>query len=88
MNATSNFLNSKKKSKEKIKKNLLKTIKQSDDSNITNIKTISKIRIKNLGKRRDRSLINSKRAKNESPMGQTLYVENISKRVKDKSNLR
>ena len=84
MNMTSNFLHSHNKSSEKIKKHLLKSVKQSVNTKISNIKTISKIRIKNLGKRRDRSLLNSKRIKNESPIEQIQNFDGVSSRISNK----
>ena len=85
---TAYFLHEQMKSKEKIRKHFLKSVKHSVDSKDANIKSISKIRIKNLGKRRDRSILNSKRVANESPSELVSHLENNANNIKERISVR
>ena len=88
MTKTANFLHEQMKSKEKIRKHFLKSVKHSVDIKDSNIKSISKIRIKNLGKRRDRSILNSKRLANESGAEVTPHRERNANGVREKISLK
>jgi hypothetical protein len=72
----------------KVPAQLVQSIKHSTGDYMSGHRTISKIRIKNLGKRRDRSMINSKRGMNNSPIHISPDSLNNKSRVNAKAQLR